>query len=47
MGGVAGYNGQGCICSLEEITFLSLISSVMVRTWVLTWGASVQGMLET
>lgn len=47
MGRVAGYNGQVFMCSLEEMTFLSLISSVMVRTWVLTCGASVQGMLET
>lgn len=39
----AGYSGQGCRCSLEEMTFPSLISSVMVRIWVLTWGAGPQG----
>lgn len=29
--GGAVYSGQGCRCSLEETTFPSLISSVMVR----------------
>lgn len=47
MGQVAGYSGQGCMCSLEQMTFPSLISSVMVRIWVPTWEAEVQGMLET
>lgn len=39
----AGYSGQGCRCSLEEMTFPSLISSVMVRIWVLTWGVGPLG----
>lgn len=35
------------MCSLEQMTFPSLISSVMVRIWVPTWEAEEQGMLET
>ena len=40
----AGYSG--CTCSLLEMTFPSLISSLMVRIWVLSWGAGAQGTLE-
>jgi len=38
---------SGCTCSLEEMIFPSLISSVMVRIWVLSWGAGAQGPVET
>lgn len=41
LGWAAGYSG--CTCFLLEMTFPSLISSVMVQIWVLIWGSGMQG----